>query len=178
MGVDDETPFRELLGAMQSFGNGSKSGLRQANASFINLVHQMNNRLDPGPRHGTGPVEDRLDRTLKRTVPVVLQHAPTEFNRVVLAVIGWKIHQFNLRSRPVRKLRQAFHELRPRAVDFWPVVQIDLQPFYSCVVRSTLIPPLIQCVGAAMRSGSLSPAKHGEYADCSARCAVPRAAFE
>src|SRR5262249_27405235 len=79
-------------------------------------------------------------------VPVDLQHPPAAFDRVVLAVIRWVIHQHDRQLRRLGKQHQPIDELTTATVVLRSVVEIQQQRVDLRVERSSLLPPLFQPV--------------------------------
>src|SRR5664280_1198118 len=56
---------------------------------------------------------------------MVFKNTPATFDRVIFAIVGWIISQYDFKVIFVRKVDHAFHELRSMTGVLWTVVQVD-----------------------------------------------------
>ena len=145
--LDGEAPLGQGWGSGQPFRNGAELGLRQGDATLVRPGDPADYRVNLSPRHGRGPQQDQRDRREQRTAPVPLQDAPAPLNRVVLAMVGRQVHQFDRHRVAVDELHHPLHELRPTTGDLRTVVEFDVQSPDAGVGRLTLGPPLFEAVG-------------------------------
>ena len=80
-------------------------------ALIIDLVHEVNNRLEPLPSHCACPLQRTFHRIKQCSVPVHFQNAPASLDRVVLAVIGRIVGQNDIQISRSGKLDHSLHEL-------------------------------------------------------------------
>ena len=83
-----------------------------------------------------------------------LQCSPAALDRIVLAVVGRVINQFNLQVVFISELSQAFHELRTTTGYFRTIVQVDHQLANVRLNSFAITPPLLEIVRYGIAGGS------------------------
>ena len=97
---------------------------------------------------------------------MVLQNAPTAFDRVVLAVIGWVIGQPNRDAIVPYEVDEALHKLCASAMVFRPIVEIDDQRRNMGKALMDRLPPLGQTIHQAVAGHVRGPAVEKELSQC------------
>jgi len=69
--------------------------LAQRHPLLIDLLAQLDNRVNVLPRHRFGPLHHRLHIDQLGLVPVQFQNALASLDGIILAVVGWVVQQLN-----------------------------------------------------------------------------------
>src|SRR4051812_12696804 len=126
--VNQYVPFGQKWIAFQACFHRPHRHLAQRHAFCIDCAAELDNRLQPFPRHPLGPFQHRLHIDQLGAIPMQLHNSPTAFNRIVLAVIGRVIQQLERLADGIGKLHHAMEKLRPHTAAFRAVVHFDLHP--------------------------------------------------
>ena len=84
--------------------------LGQLHARLLRGGHQLYNRMDTVPCHGTGKRQDRLNGGKERPIPVVFQEAPAALDRMVLP------RGRRVRGQPYTSMRTGAHTATSRCI--------------------------------------------------------------
>lgn len=98
------------------------------------------------PGHAAGPTKHGVHVDQEGAVPVLLQNAPTTFDRVVLAVVGRIVEELDGLPDMVGEFHHALEELSTSAIAFGPVVGLDLESGEVAILGRQVIPPVIQTI--------------------------------
>ena len=102
------------------------------------------------PGHGRGKLDYGINRVKQRSVPMVLQNAPTALNRIILAVIRWVIGQAHGESRLLHEVDHALHELGASAMVLWSIIEIEYQHADVPKALAHRFPPALQAIDHAI----------------------------
>jgi hypothetical protein len=80
---------------------------------------------------------------------MIFQDAPTAFDWIVLAVIGWIVRQPDRDAIQLHKLNQPLHKLRPTAMVLWTIIYIDHQGGDLGEPPTDCLPPLDEAIHQA-----------------------------
>ena len=119
--------------------------LAQRHACVRHFAAELDNRMQPFPRHSLGPLQPRLSIDALGTMPRPCPHPPTALNRIVLAVIGRVIQQLDWLAAGVDTRDQALETWRPYTAACRPVGHCALPPIARAVLRGAApLPPRCQ----------------------------------
>ena len=85
--LDNDAPFGERVGTLQALFKGPKGFLRQTHTAFVGLLQESNDRRNAIQVHGFGPLQYRVSRVQKRSIPMPFENAPASLDGIVFAVI-------------------------------------------------------------------------------------------
>ena len=101
--------------------------LRQSNPCLIGRGHQGHDRVFAAPWHGPGQLEPCVNRVEPGPIPMVLEDAPTTFERIVLAVIGRIVRQPDGELLLLHEGDEPLHTLGAPVVIVGAIIQIESQ---------------------------------------------------
>lgn len=104
----------------------------------------------PLPCHGAGKLYNGFHAVHEVAVPVVFKYAPTAFNRIVLAVVGRIVRKLQADAGLRHKLNEPREELRPSAVTFGTVIQIEQERLDLWKAFLVGLPPLAKNIRKAV----------------------------
>ena len=93
-------------------------------------------------RHVASEPEDRFHAIEQFATPVVFQHAPAAFDRVVFAVVRRIVRQLHPHLRRLREADHAVKELASCTAAFRSVVEIHEQRSHSTMTFAVPTPPI------------------------------------
>ena len=120
--------------------------LRQSNPCLIGRGHQGRDRVFATPRHSPGKLEHRVNRVEQGPIPMVLEDAPTTFDRIVLAVIRRIIGQPDCEPILLHEGDEPLHKLGAPAVIFGAIIQIEYQGRDVGEALADCLPPLREAI--------------------------------
>ena len=143
---DSHKPFAELGVTGEALFKRLHGGLTERHTGTIELRHGSNQRMDATPRHGFDKVEGDLQTIHETAIPVLFQHAPTPFNRVIFAVIWWIIRKLHRKPRLVHEIDDPLHKLGPAAVIFRSIVEIEHEGRNLGHAGADFFPPFMHAI--------------------------------
>lgn len=124
--------------------------LRQSNPCLIGRGHQGYDRVFATPRHSPGKLEHRVNRVEQGPIPMVLEDAPTTFDRIVLAVIRRLIGQPDCEPILLHAGDEPLHKLGAPAVICGAIIQIEYQGRDVGEALADCLPPLREAINEAI----------------------------
>ena len=107
-----EAPLWQDRVALEAGADIAEGFASDDDSCVIGVGDLLYDRASAAPCCGLSPVEHQRYARQKRAVPMLLQHAPEAFERIVLAVVRRQIKQFDFQPGLVTQVNNAFHELR------------------------------------------------------------------
>lgn len=124
--------------------------LRQSNPCLIGRGHQGHDRVFAAPRHGPGKLAHCVNRVEQGPIPMVLEDAPTTFDRIVLAVIWRIVRQPDCELILLHEGDEPLHKLGAPAVIFGAIIQIEYQGRDVGEALTDCLPPFREAIDEAI----------------------------
>jgi hypothetical protein len=123
--------------------------LRQGDPGLIGRGPQGHDRGVAAPRHGPGTLEHRVKRVEPGPLPMVLQDAPTAFDRLVLAVRRRIVHQPDGEMIRLHEGDESLPKLGAPAVILGAMIEIEHQGRDVGAALADYLPPLGEAIDEA-----------------------------
>ena len=124
--------------------------LRQSNPCLIGRGHQGHDRVFAAPCHGLGKLEHRVKRVEQGPVPMVLEDAPTTFDRIVLAMLWRIVRQPDCEMRLLHEGDESLPKLGAPAVILGAIIPIEHQGREVGEALADCLPPLGEAIDKAI----------------------------
>jgi len=110
--------------------------LAKRDALLIDLVAEMNNRVETFPGHAASPGQHGVGIVEQCAIPMLLENAPAAFDGIVLAVIGRVVEQLNRLAAGIAKLDHASQKLGSHTTTLGSVIDFELDEFALLLLGS------------------------------------------
>src|SRR5215510_9510272 len=102
------------------------------------------------PGHRPGKLDHGVKRVEAGPIPMVLEDAPTAFERIILAVVRWIRRETHCHAILLHKLHHPLHELGAATMILWTIIQIEPQGGDGRETSTDRLPPLCEAIHQAV----------------------------